>query len=336
METGRPYRDFVEAEARQYWQEITRRDNLVKPTKPDLDATEVLILQYDAINSAIARNNYAMAEVAAMQPWPEADATRAKEPERPYQAFVESEARKYWQETSRAGALVKPTQEQIRAAALPILCLALRNRAGNRRHQAVADMVQHAAEKGWLKRPYTRAHASPSYIDALIQLADETNKIAREIPLPDHPAPRHPRIYYTIEFVDGRPVPVPRDKAIIRGRYLYDASRYQRLTEEEYIFPVSRLPDGVPARHWPTTMTRINDLDPREKHRYMLTHICPIYYGLTFERAKKPLNQREVYVWFDWIRQFNDGLFVRSDQLRDYPYPCYVVFSPHPPKDSPE
>ncbi len=220
-EPGRPHRDYVENEARKYWQEISNPGSLVKPTKRDLEVTEMLALSDDAMNSAIARNRYAAAEVAAMQRWPEADATRAMEPERPYQAFVESEARKYWQETSQAGALVKPAQEQIRAAALPVLCVALRNRAGNRRHQAVADIVQQARDKGWIKRPYSRAHASPSYFDALIQLADDANLVAREIPLPDHPPPHHPPIYYTIESYNGRPVPVPRKDAIIRGHYLY-------------------------------------------------------------------------------------------------------------------
>ncbi len=334
VETGRPYRDVVEAEARKYWQEISNPGSLVKPTKRDLDETETLALLYDAINSAIARNDCAAAEVAAMQSRPGADISGAVQTERPYQAFVESEARKYWQKTSQAGSLVKPAQEEIRAAALPVLCVALRNRAGNRRHQAVADMVQHARDKGWIKRPYSRAHASASYIDALIQLADDANLVAREIPLPDHPLPHHPPIYYTIESYNGRPVPVPRKDAIIRGHYLYNIATRQRLTDEEYIYPVLFPPDGVPERAWPATSAPINQVDPIDIHGFMREHSCPVYYGLTFERARKPLNQRGVNVWFDSIRRFGDGTYVYSDQLRDYPHPSFLVFSPHPPKDS--
>ena len=234
MATGRPYRDFVEAEAREYWQEITKPGSLVKPTT--LEMYDTLPIRRDARHRAEAENRYAEALAAAMQPWPEADATRAMEPERPYQAFVESEARKYWQETSQAGALAKPTQAQIRAAALPILCLALRNRPGNRRYVAVADVVQHAKEQGWMSRFNADANESPSYIEALIQLADDTNRLAREIPLPDHPPPHHPPIYYEIGTYNGRPVPVPRKGAIIRGNYLRSREGY-RVTDEESIHP---------------------------------------------------------------------------------------------------
>ena len=334
MATGRPYRDFVEAEARKYWLEITKPGSLVKPAPINLIYMDPL--RYGAGYRAEAENRYAEALVAAMQPWPGADTSGTVQTERPYQAFVESEARKYWQETSQAGALVKPTQAQIRAAALPILCLALRNRAGNRRHQALVAVVQHARLKGWIKWPYSRVHASPPYIDALVELADDTNRLALEIPLPDHPPPRHPPIYYEIVFVGGRPYPVPRDDAIIRAHYLYKTFDGQRLTENEYIYPVSFLPDGVPERDWHTTSTPIDRLDPNGFHRFMLEQICPVYYGLTFERARKPLNQRGVCVWFDWIRQFGAGACLYSNQLRDYPYPSDLIFSPHPPKDSPE
>ena len=336
METERPYRDFVEAEARHYWQEITNPGGLVKPTERDLFASEPRMLRNSAEDIAIERNNYAEAEVAAMQPRPEADNSEAMQTERPYQAFVESEARQYWLETSQAGALVKPTQEQIRAAALPILCLALRNRAGNRRHQAVADMVQHARDRGWIRPPYSRAHASPSYIDALIQLADDANWVAREIPLPDYPPPRHPRIYYTIQFVHGRPVPVPRDDAIIRGNYMHHRGHDRRITEEDYVYPVKFLPDGI-RRHGRTeAVTSIDDLDPTDMHGFMLEYICPIYYGLTFDRLRKPLYFREVHVWFDWkLRCSSPRRSILSVRLRDFRHrqdlQPMVFFSPHPP-----
>ena len=114
----------------------------------------------------------------AIQPRLEPDEAHAVEPGRPYQDYVESEARRYWQSlvgrdrlTIGKGSLTKPDQEELRTAAIPILCLALRNRPGHRRHQATAAMVQHAFERGWIKIPFSEAHESPSYVDALIELA---------------------------------------------------------------------------------------------------------------------------------------------------------------------
>ena len=99
------------------------------------------------------------------------------EPGRPYRTFVEREARRYWQEVVNVGGLTKPSREDIRAAAMPVLCQALRNRPGSRRHQAVAAVVQHALERGWIKPPFSEACESPSYIDALIELAKDARWI---------------------------------------------------------------------------------------------------------------------------------------------------------------
>ena len=55
----------------------------------------------------------------AQRPRPEADEVEPVETGRPYQAFVESEARKYWQDMVEPGSLVKPTKREIRAAARP-------------------------------------------------------------------------------------------------------------------------------------------------------------------------------------------------------------------------
>ena len=99
------------------------------------------------------------------------------EPGRPHRAFVEREARRYWQEVVNVGGLTKPSREDIRAAAMPVLCQALRNRPGSRRHQAVAAVVQHALERGWIKPPFSEACESPSYIDALIELAKDARWI---------------------------------------------------------------------------------------------------------------------------------------------------------------
>ena len=54
------------------------------------------------------------------------------EPGRPHQAFVENEARKYWQDIMQVGSLTKPTREELRAAAMPILCQAQRRKTGCR------------------------------------------------------------------------------------------------------------------------------------------------------------------------------------------------------------
>ena len=165
-------------------------------------------------------------EMQVAQPIVELAADEPMEAGRPYQDFVESEVRKYWQEMVQVGSLTKPAQQAIRAAALPILCQALRNRPGrkihpylNMAHQAVADLVEHAREERWTERPLSEPYASSTYVDALVQLADYANWLARELPLPDHPPPKHPPIYYTTDPETG--VPVPRADSLIRGDYVY-------------------------------------------------------------------------------------------------------------------
>ena len=132
----------------------------------------------------------------------------------PYRDFVEREVREYWQSLGGVGSLTKPTQEEVRTAAMPILCAALRRREGRNEypdpvtaHHAVGGMIQHALETGRIKSPFSEASESPNYIEALIQLADDANWIAREIPLPDHPPPHHHPIYYTMDSESSRPMP---------------------------------------------------------------------------------------------------------------------------------
>ena len=324
VEAGRPYRDFVEAEAREYWQEITKPGSLVKPTT--LDMYDTMPIRRGARHRAEAENRYAEALVAAMQPWPEAGATRAMEPERPYQAFVESEARTYWQETSRAGALVKPAQAHIRAAALPILCLALRNRAGSRRYVAVGNVVQHAKEKRWMNRFAADANESPSYIEALIQLADDTNRLAREIPLPDHPPPYHPPIYYTIFFVYGRPVPFPRVDAKILGEYLCKANG-SRITNEKYLLPFVPLPGHQQRIRGFGTLVR-NPLSTEIFAPNFVNARVSAYFGLTFERARKPTNRRGVYLWVDWRERKGNESICYASNLSYNICPSDLIFSP--------
>ena len=123
------------------------------------------------------------AELLAFEP---AEA-KAIQSGRPHQAFVESRLRQYLQDNN-IRSLVKPTQEEIRAAAMPTLCQARRRRTGRDplaiAHHAVADVVEHIREERWTRRPLTGAHASVTYLDALIQLADDTDWLARKFPLP--------------------------------------------------------------------------------------------------------------------------------------------------------
>ena len=168
---------------------------------------------------------------------------KAMEPGRPHQAFVEREARDYWQSLGGVGSLTKPTQEEIRAAAMPILCAALRRREGRNEypdpvmaHHAVGCMIQHALETGRIKPPFSEASESPNHVEALVKLADEANWIAREIPLPGHPPPHHPPIYYTMDSESSRPM--PRDDSYIRGDYVYTPVLGSRITASDRIFPL--------------------------------------------------------------------------------------------------
>ena len=161
----------------------------------------------------------------------------------PYRDFVEREARDYWQSLGGVGSLTKPTQEEIRAAAMPILCAALRRREGRNEypdpvmaHHAVGCMIQHALETGRIKPPFSEASESPNHVEALVKLADEANWIAREIPLPGHPPPHHPPIYYTMDSGSSRPM--PRSDSYIRGDYVYTPWFGSRITASDRIVPL--------------------------------------------------------------------------------------------------
>ena len=161
----------------------------------------------------------------------------------PYRDFVEREARDYWQSLGGVGSLTKPTQEEIRTAALPVLGAALRRREGRNEypdpvmaHHAVGCMIQHALETGRIKSPFSEASESPNYVEALIKLADEANWIAREITLPDHPPPHHPPIYYTMDSESSRPI--PRSDSYIRGDYVYTPWSGSRITASDRILPL--------------------------------------------------------------------------------------------------
>ena len=163
------------------------------------------------------------------------------QPGRPYQDYVENETERYWQEMVKVGSLTKPDLQEIRAGATPVLGLAQRYRPGpklnpalNRAQQAVAAMQLHALEQGWIKPPYSRSQMSPNYVEALVQLADDAGWLLLEIPLPDHPPPKHPPIYYTIDPATG--LPVPTEDSLIRGNYVHTAGG-TRLTRADNINP---------------------------------------------------------------------------------------------------
>ena len=188
-----------------------------------------------------ARPEREEAEAPPRRPVQEPVAGRPVQPGRPYQDYVENETERYWQEMVKVGSLTKPDLQEIRAAARPVLGLAQRYRPGwklnpalNRAQQAVAAMQLHAWEQGWIKPPYSRLQMSPNYVEALVQLADDAGWLAREIPLPDHPPPKHPPIYYTID--PATRLPVPTEDSLIRGNYVHTAGD-ARLTRADYIHP---------------------------------------------------------------------------------------------------
>ena len=181
-------------------------------------------------------------EPGAKRPRLEPDEAEPMEPGRPYQAFVESKLRQYLQDNN-IHSLTKPTQQEIRTAAMPVLCAALRRREGRneypdpvRAHHAVGGMIQHALETGRIKPPFSEASESPNYVEALIKLADEANWIAREITLPDHPPPHHPPIYYTMDSESSRPI--PRSDSYLRGDYVYTPGFGLRVTASDRIYPL--------------------------------------------------------------------------------------------------
>ena len=158
------------------------------------------------------------------------------EQERPYQSFVESEAKQYWREMGVVGSLTKPTREEIRAAAMSVLGQAQRKRPGeklnpylNMAHRAVADVLKHAREQRWTRRPLSRPNASADYVEALVQLAYDADWLAGEIQFPDHPS-----MYYTRDTRTGKPV--PRKDSYIRGKYISEVFG-SRLSDDNRIYP---------------------------------------------------------------------------------------------------
>ncbi len=160
---------------------------------------------------------------------------------RPYRDYVEREAERFRRDIENDGSLDEPGRQETGAAALPGPSWSQRRMSDpgpgpalTREQMAVHVAQMYLVKKGFIKPPYSRLEACPDYAEALVQLADDTGLLAREIPLPDHPAPKHPIIYYAIDTATGQPV--PREDALIRGDYVYTRTG-KRLTEADYIYP---------------------------------------------------------------------------------------------------
>ena len=251
------------------------------------------------------------------------------QPGRPHQDYVESEAERYWQEMVKVGSLTKPDLQEIRTAALPVLGLAQRYRPGpklnpalNRAQMAVNTMQLHTVGSGRLKHSFTLSEASPNYVEALIQLADDAGWLTREIPLPDHPAPGHPPIHYTIDPDSNRPVPT--EDSLIRGDYVYDLEDVSRITQDEYIRPWLG-PDA-----WPS----LNDISSRGWYAY---------YTFSSDRTgtwDSPWDffSDHMKITYYWVKPIMGipRLMRRSDRtVFSTPFGVRMVtgihFSPHPP-----
>ena len=246
--------------------------------------------------------------IAVKQPCPGPAEAEPMEPGRPYQAFVESRLRQYLRDNNIRN-LVKPAQQEIRAAALPILCQALRRRPGrkldpylNMAHHAVADVVERAREQRWTRRPLSEPYASPNYIDALIQLADDADWLAREVPLPEHPPPKHPPIYYTIDPATN--LPVPRADSLIRGDYVYKNDN-TRVTEYSHIYP------WIPSVNSPEP--RMNNFD------ILRRNTCYV--------LERGLGRLQIYI--HWIERMGNILVYNSVPLES------LYFTPQPPAEKP-
>ena len=163
---------------------------------------------------------------------------------RPYRDYVENETDRYWRETVGPGTPPEPDRQELRARAFRIRGMAMRRRqckvpdpalAPYRAHQGLNAVHKYLVYKGFIKPPYSRIETSPGYLEALFQLQADAHWQPRQIPLPAHPDPQHPAIYYYInDPVSERPV--PREDALLRGDYIYTQSG-DRFVDDDYIPP---------------------------------------------------------------------------------------------------
>ena len=197
----------------------------------------------------------------------ESDEAEPMDPGRPHQAFVESEARKYWQDMVKVGSLAKPDRQELRTAAMPILIKCLQKRGWVRflaptvkAHMAVNVMHMRAVDRGELTGPPV---PSPDHIDALLRYMKVTRLAPQPIPLPWHGAPKHPSIYYYIDPITKQPT--PREDALIRAEYVRNPG------------------DGMPV----SRMTHIHPSDPYgQPPPEVVERKSGIYYRLSVERGE--------------------------------------------------
>lgn len=236
---------------------------------------------------------------AVKKPDPHPDAVKTAEQDRPYRDIVEDETRKYWRDTVKIGSLAKPKQQEIRAAAMPILVQGLRRRTGGKKYvnpcmarRAVADLVQHAREQGWIwLRTYPEAYRSPFHIDVLLQLAEDADWHPKEIPLPRHPGLRHPPVYYCNETSKaGDLFPVTIAESLIRGDYVLTVDG-RRITDFDHICP-------WPYKHRLPDMTGLIELELDSC--YVLRH-----------------RRSSVWVEMYWLETFRDGMQMEYAKLED-------------------
>ena len=194
---------------------------------------------------------------------------------------------------------------------MPVLGAALRRREGRNEypdpvtaHHAVGCMIQHALETGRIKSPFSEASESPNYVEALIKLADEANWIAREIPLPDHPPPHHPPIYYTMDSESSRPI--PRIDSYIRGNYVYTPLFCSRVTAADRIYPLV-----------------MPEYDPVLTSKILCSWGLEAFYTLEF-------GPENIEVFVSFLERLGRGIFLNKMSLQD------LRFSPYKPRARPE
>lgn len=237
-------------------------------------------------------------EPALKQPRLEPAERQVGEPGRPYRDFVENEASAYWREKGKKKDPAGPAEQDNTGVAVPGPSRGHHSRNEIIKLKAVGAMAQHAAAKGWIKPPYSNPYQSPSFIDALIQLADDANWLARKIPLPAHPDPQHPTIYYVVDPVTNRPI--PREDSYIRGDYVYSDDGI-KVTSHERIYPLVLPEDGSKV-----------DLSLMNKLKRDV--------GFTLEQGPEQVEVR-IY-WTQWVIY---GMETYNSLLRD------LQFSPEPP-----
>ena len=175
---------------------------------------------------------------------------------RPYRDYVENETDRYWREMVKPGSLPKPDRQELRARAFYLRGKAMRRRqcktpdpalAPYRTHQGLNAVHMYLVHKGFIKPAYSRMETSPGYLEAVFQLQADARWQPRRIPLPAHPDPQHPAIYYYInDPVSNRPVAT--EDSLIRGHYVYDPADGSRIIQDEYIRPW-RGPAHQPSFH---------------------------------------------------------------------------------------